>query len=56
MPGMVTTHDLTQFSADQLCQLATTLRAWVEQQDQVIQRSELRNQQLSQEQVLLKVH
>lgn len=60
---MTTTPDLTQFSAEQLRQLATELMARVEQQDQVIQqrdqviqRSELRNQQLTHELALLKRH
>jgi hypothetical protein len=53
---MTTTPDLTQFSAEQLRQLAIELMARVEQQDQVIQRSELRNQQLTHELALLKRH
>lgn len=36
LPGMTTTPGLTGFSADQLRQLATTLMARVEQQDQVL--------------------
>nr|WP_067297634.1 hypothetical protein [Marinobacterium profundum] len=46
--------DLTQFSAEQLRRLATELMTRVEQQ--VIQRSELHNQQLSHEFALLKCH
>jgi transposase len=53
---MTTTPDLTQFSAEQLRQLAIELMARVEQQDQVIQRSELHNQQLTHELALLKRH
>nr|WP_067286332.1 IS66 family transposase [Marinobacterium profundum] len=53
---MTTTPDLSQFSPEQLRQLATELMARVAQQDQVIQRSELRNQQLTHELALLKRH
>ncbi len=53
---MITTPDLSQLSPDQLRQLASELMARVEQQDQVIRHSELRNQQLTHELALLKRH
>lgn len=48
--------DLTQLSPEQLRRLATELMVRVEQQDEVIKRTELRNQQLTHELALLKRH
>jgi transposase len=53
---MTTTPDLSQLSAEQLRRLAAELMTRVEQQDEVIKRTELRNQQLTHELALLKRH
>ncbi len=53
---MTTTPDLSQLSPEQLRRLAAELMTRVEQQDEVIKRTELRNQQLTHELALLKRH
>lgn len=53
---MTTTPDLSQLSPEQLRRLAAELMTRVEQQDEVIKRTELRNQQLAHELALLKRH
>jgi len=52
----MTTPDLSQLSPEQLRRLAAELMTRVEQQDEVIKRTELRNQQLTHELALLKRH
>lgn len=53
---MSMTPDLSQLTPEQLRRLAVELMTRVEQQDEVIKRTELRNQQLTHELALLKRH